>query len=88
MNEHKFHTGKVMRSTPGQRGKGTKTNRKHVLLRELAKQKYEEFERMKKNGEVKEGIPNELEHWLYIYSDFTIDRLKNELLKLDRNPTQ
>ncbi len=82
MNENKFHTGRVMRSTPREIGRGSKANRKHVLLRSLAQLKHHQIEQMKKTGEIREEIPNEIEHWLYVYSDHTIARLNHELLKL------
>ncbi len=89
MNDHKFHASKVMRSTPSESGQyGSKTNRKHVLLRQLAEQKRLQYEKLKKAGEINQDLPNELEHWLFMYSDYTIERLNNELLKLSGNHTQ
>lgn len=87
MNEHKFHTGKVMKSTPGRKGRGTKPNRKHVLLRTLAELKRKQYDELKKSGKINQNIPNDLEHWLFMYSDYTEARLKNELLNLG-NPLQ
>lgn len=70
MNEHKFYSGPTLKSTPAQRGRGNKTNRKISLLGEVAKVKHQQAKE------------HDLEYWLYFYSDYTLSKLQNELNKL------
>ena len=79
---------RIKQTTPKYVGTSLNPNSKRVLLGMVAKLKYEQIEQKKKDGEIRSDTENNLELWLWTYSNHTKVRLKNELILLNGNPTQ